>query len=87
MDEWAFEGTTLCFGIDEWAFEGTDLCTPFTGFLIPGVEDLFPVCLTGIFGGKPFGPTGRPGPFPLLLPSCFLESADVVLGLLVELGL
>jgi len=54
---------------------------------MPGVTDLLTEVLTCIFEGMPLGNNGRPGPFTLLLPSCFLESTDTLLAWLVELNL
>jgi hypothetical protein len=77
-----------CFGTDDFeGFEGRDLCIAGRIFLALGDEAFF--CMmeeAGVFEGKNFGPAGRPGPVPLLLPSCLLEFIDVASGLLADVG-
>lgn len=55
-----------------------------------GFDVLFEVGVfiwTGILEGRLFISWGRPGPFPVLLPSCFLGLADVELGLIPAITL
>jgi hypothetical protein len=76
-----------CFGMDDFNFEVSGFCTPGMEFLTLGAKAFFSMVATGFFKGKPFGPIGQPGPFPMLLTSCFLGSTEVELGLLAEVNL
>ena len=73
-----------CFGTD--GFEGRGLCTAGRIFLALGAKAFFCIMETGVFEGKHFDPAGRPGPVPLLLPSCLFEFINVASGLLAEVG-
>lgn len=81
---YCFFWSKFCFGIEGCNFEDGFLCKPGIELLALSTEGFFSALATGIFEGRLFGPTGRPGPTPLLLPSRFLESTDVKLGLLAE---
>lgn len=76
-----------CLGTDDCNFEVGGFCTPGMEFFAPGAKAFFSMVATCFFKGKPLGPIGRPGPFPILLPSCFLGSTEVKLGLLAEVNL
>lgn len=79
--------STFCLGTEDCIFGAGGLCEAGRIDFAPGAKDFFSIVLRGIFGGNPFDPVGRPGPDPLLLPSCLLESIVVEAGLLVETDL
>lgn len=85
--------SSCCFDIEGCDFEEGGFCILGLGILglgilgaelfAAGVATFFTIEL-GVFEGMPFGAKGRPGPVPLLLLCCFLESICDELGLLAE---